>query len=185
MILYRFHEVKATQAAAYLIRKHGDHMSLIRLLKLLYLADRKAVVARGNPITGDTAYSMRYGPVLSEIYNRLKSESADVDTYWSRHIERVPWHDVRVTGNPGDDELSEQEIEWLDETTEEHRNLDTWSISELTHQLPEWHNPGESSIQIRIEDILEHAGYSPEEIAELESEIASEYAMDEALTRSG
>jgi len=160
-------------------------MSVIRLLKLLYLADRKAVIARGNPITGDTAYSMSHGPVLSEIYNRVRPERPKVDSYWARYIQPVPWYGVRVTGSPGDGELSEQELEWLNGVAEEHQDLDRWSISELTHQLPEWQDPGRSSIRIRVEDILEHAGYSPEEIAEIETELESERAMEEALTRSG
>ena len=37
----RFNEVKATQAAARLLRNRGGRMKYLKLIKLLYLADRE------------------------------------------------------------------------------------------------------------------------------------------------
>lgn len=44
-------KVKAAQAAAHLVCVHKGPLDTIVLLKLLYLADRKALVDSGYPIT--------------------------------------------------------------------------------------------------------------------------------------
>ena len=41
-IEFKFNEEKATQAALYLLSKSNGNMEYIRLIKLLYLADKKA-----------------------------------------------------------------------------------------------------------------------------------------------
>lgn len=38
------------------------------------LADREAYAKWGKPITGDTAVSMKHGPVLSTVYDLTKGE---------------------------------------------------------------------------------------------------------------
>ena len=46
-------------------RLHADY---IKLIKLLYLADRAALIETGSPITGDRYVSMKFGPVLSNVF---------------------------------------------------------------------------------------------------------------------
>ncbi len=58
MVMMRFNERKATQAAAYLLQMRGGTMSYMKLIKLLYLADRAALVRFGRPITTDRYVSM-------------------------------------------------------------------------------------------------------------------------------
>ena len=62
-----FNEKKATQAAAHLLKLRGGKMSYMKLIKLLYLADREAILAWGRPITTDGYASMDRGPVLSRV----------------------------------------------------------------------------------------------------------------------
>lgn len=38
-----FNEEKVAQMAAYLLKKHGGSMRFIKLMKLMYLSDRKAM----------------------------------------------------------------------------------------------------------------------------------------------
>src|ERR1022692_1541243 len=42
-------------------------MNYMLLIKLLYLLDRRALSLWGRPVTGDDYFSMKYGPVLSEV----------------------------------------------------------------------------------------------------------------------
>ena len=59
-----FQEEKAAQAAGYLLNKYPSKShNLMALLKMLYLADRMALVETGYPITGDRMVSMPNGPV--------------------------------------------------------------------------------------------------------------------------
>lgn len=41
---FNFNERSSTQAAAFLIRRNGDKLNYMKLIKLLYLADRAALV---------------------------------------------------------------------------------------------------------------------------------------------
>jgi uncharacterized phage-associated protein len=49
---------------------------MLKLLKLMYLADRKSLLETGVPITGDSISALDKGPVLSQTYNRLKPAGA-------------------------------------------------------------------------------------------------------------
>ena len=50
---FRFDYDKALQAAGVLLSLDGDRMERIRLLKLLYIADRELLAETGRTITGD------------------------------------------------------------------------------------------------------------------------------------
>ena len=65
---YVFHERKAGQAAAYLLRKLGGESSPIVLNQLLYLADRRAMCSDGFPITGDRLMASPLGMILGRVY---------------------------------------------------------------------------------------------------------------------
>jgi len=69
-----FSEPVVTQMAAYLLKKRGNRMAFIKLIKLLYLAERKAVSKWAEPISGDHFVSMPHGPVLSQTYELIKSQ---------------------------------------------------------------------------------------------------------------
>ena len=64
-----FREEKVAQMAAYLLQKRGGRMAYIKLMKLLYLADREYMISYGDSMSGDRAVSMKNGPVLSQTYD--------------------------------------------------------------------------------------------------------------------
>ena len=66
---FRFNFAKTLQASAVLLRRDDKRMSRLRLLKLLYFADRELLVAKVRTITGDSVVAMKYGPVLSQTYD--------------------------------------------------------------------------------------------------------------------
>ena len=68
-IQFTFHIEKAIQASALLLKLKGGRMKYIGLLKMLYIADRIALERLEMPITGDCYFSMKYGPVLSKVYD--------------------------------------------------------------------------------------------------------------------
>src|SRR5207249_3792384 len=75
----RFNERKATQAAAHLLRLRGGSMSYLKLIKLLYLADREALLRWGRPISTDCYMAMDRGPVLSRVLD-LATDGEDPGT---------------------------------------------------------------------------------------------------------
>ena len=71
-----FNERKAAQAAAWFLRQQGGRMPHLKLVKLMYLADRQSLDEHGFPITGVLAVSMPHGPVLSMTLNVVKCHVA-------------------------------------------------------------------------------------------------------------
>src|SRR4029077_8119875 len=70
----RFNEAKAAQAAARLLKLRGGRMSFLKLIKLLYVVDREALLGGGRPVTTDQYVSMDKGPVLSKIYDLITDQ---------------------------------------------------------------------------------------------------------------
>jgi uncharacterized phage-associated protein len=71
-----------------LLELHGDRMEYVRLLKLLYIADREMMAEAGAPITGDRAVAMDHGPVLSHVYDLVKGKAARAGE-WAHSIRTV------------------------------------------------------------------------------------------------
>src|SRR6266436_8673464 len=124
-----FNERKATQAAAYLLQRFGGRMEYIKLIKLLYLADREALLRWGRPVTTDRHVSMPKGPVVSQIYSLIADEpQPGVESFWHNHIETVPGWSVQIIRDPSNEELSRAEESLLDEIVERHGSKDRWQL---------------------------------------------------------
>jgi uncharacterized phage-associated protein len=181
----RFNEAKATQAAAYLLKKRGGRMKYIKLIKLLYLADRKSFLERGRTITTDCYVSMEHGPVLSITYNLIGGTHRQTDHTWERAISTVDDFDVKLN-NPDAriklDELSQADIEALDWVFAQYGHWNRWKlIDEIMHKLPEWTDPGDSMSPIDYLDILKAGNISPEDQARIEEELNSLTTVQELL----
>jgi len=83
----RFNERKATQVAAQFLRLRGGRMSYMKLIKLMYLADREALLRWGRPISTDRYVSMDKGPVLSRVLD-LATDGDDPSrpAIWSEQV---------------------------------------------------------------------------------------------------
>lgn len=175
MIRFPFNERKTTQAAAHLLKFCGGELPCISLVKILYLADRRALIEIGQPITGDAAVSMPHGPVLSQVFEFIsigkEPERAAPGKYWFDVISAPSNYTVRLQKNKlQDDELSDYEMEVLRQTAETYGKLDRWDLVRFTHTLPEWVDPRGSAVPIEPEAILRAAGKPTEEIERIAAE---------------
>lgn len=162
-IRFQFDERKAADAAAFLIQLHGGKLNHMKLIKLLYVAERTSLDRFGRPIVGDRYVSMKWGPVVSKIYDLIKGE--DEFPAWSVLIEKSSPTTVALRAKPDLGSLSDADIEILTEVAELYRKIDQFKLSDMTHEeFAEWRNPGNSSREIPVERILEVLGKSPEEI---------------------
>lgn len=173
-----FREDKATQAACIFIAKEGGTINYMKLLKLLYLADRQRLLERGCPITYDSFSALKHGPILSYTYNLINhGVSPGVDSYWLRHISAPENYNVSLKAQDFSfDSLSCAELKVLDDIYEKLGHLDEWGIVDWCHNtenVPEWKSPGESSKPIHIYEILEAEGKTPMEIIQIEKELSS------------
>lgn len=186
-IRFRFNALKTVQVAALFLKLHGGTMKYLGLLKLLYLADRVALRRLNRPLSGDKYYSMEFGPVMSITYDLIKNKPIPkaIDI-WKKYIltkDRTSNFTVELFSNPGDDELSEEEEEIITEVYKKCGNYDRFDLAELTHSLPEWQDPGKSSIPIDIEGLLKYLKKTEEEIINIKDIIAREEYLDKILNR--
>lgn len=158
---FRFNQKKTTQAVALLLGLSENRSSkYMRLLKLLYIADRESLQETGRPITGDRFFAMEQGPVLSELLDLIKGNSLG-HAEWSQFIARQGYH-VELINDPGDDELCRYEEQKLREVWQRYKGFNEWHMVNETHKLPEWqkNDPGKSSKPIPLSDVLEALGKS-------------------------
>lgn len=175
----RYCEKKATQAAARLLDKEGGRMSHMKLIKLLYLADRKALLSWGRPITFDWYFSLPHGPVLSFTLDKINTERAPAEeSYWHTYISERQGHDVALLCAAPIDHLSPAEEAVLDEIYKEFGHLDQWQLRDYSHRLPEWMDPQGSRLPITVRDILAAEGFSEHDIDDVEDALNAEAFAD-------
>jgi uncharacterized phage-associated protein len=170
----RFREDKTTQAAAMLLRLRGGQMSHLKLIKLLYLVDREALLQWGRPVTYDWYYSMPHGPVLSFTLNRINGDLAPgEESYWNTYIAEWRSHEVGLRNRPKcpTDQLSPAEEELINKVFEQYGKMSRWELRDFSHTLPEWQDPQGSSAPIEHQDILRLSGMSDEEIQQISDEL--------------
>lgn len=180
---FTFSAKKTTQAAAYLMKQAGGSMNYMKLIKLLYLADREALGSHDAPITGDDYFALKFGPVLSETLNLAKGTSQH--PFWNRHIRRrsPPSYTLDLAHDPGVGELSGAEIGLLEETWQRFHRHSQFDLAELTHaQCPEWKDPGTGRNPISPDEILKTYGRTSAEIRAIGKDRA-EYERISALLK--
>jgi uncharacterized phage-associated protein len=169
----RFNEQKTTQAAARFLNLADKRMNYMKLIKLLYLMDREALIRWGRPVTGDKYFSMKLGPVLSEVLDLLSEKPAPGhEGFWVKHISAPSNYEVQLEQEAGHDELSEAEEELIDEIYRRYGHFEPFSLANHLHEiLPEWHRVTEGCVPIRYTDILEAGQKSPKEIRTIQREL--------------
>jgi uncharacterized phage-associated protein len=166
---FPLHVEKAIQAIGVLFRQDGvKSMNYMRLLKLLYIADREALKETGRPITGGPVVAMERGPVLEEVYDLIRGQHQEMPL-WGRFFRKNRFS-LELAKDPDVRKLSKYEIRKLQEVAQRHENDDEWSLSRLTHSFDEWrkNDPGTSCKLIALKDILRAIGLgqSTDEIME-------------------
>lgn len=175
--------LKAAQAAAQLVKFHGGQLNTMVLIKLLYLADRKALLETGYPITGDGMVSMPLGPVLSTIYDWIQY-GFDKTNPWYEYLTERENHQIALAkDNPEIGELSEYEVDVLKSVHEKYGDLGPWDISTLTHELPEYEDPHGSSFPIDPNTILRAEGKSDADIEWINQTAEAAFQFDRLLSR--
>jgi uncharacterized phage-associated protein len=174
----QFDEAKATQVAAFFLNLRGGQMHYIKLIKLMYLADREALLRWGAPITADRYVSMNNGPVLSKVLSLITDDRPK--PVWSQFISApLGEYEVRLVKVAPTDCLSRAEENLMQEIFERYGHRSRWDlIDNVMHKLPEWRDPSGSSIPIQIREILAAAGEGEEEISAVLRELHS-FASDE------
>jgi uncharacterized phage-associated protein len=128
----------------YLLKKLGK-ADKIKLIKLLYLADKYHLVRYGRTITNDDYYAMEHGPVGTTVKDILSSDTFNVSPteakYISRLLNKVDENnfEAKTTAKINYDMLSESDKEALDFIIKHFGHMSQWKLRDYTHQYPEWY----------------------------------------------
>jgi hypothetical protein len=166
MLWFEFKARKSTQAAAFLLKLCNGKKDKYLLLKMIYLADRAALEKWNMSITGDEPYSMKYGPVPSNIYDLTKGGIRN-GCEWDRVIETQKPEILVLRSDPGTDELSEDEMELLRETFQKYKDFSFENMKAFCHELPEYDpSVGAGSKPISISTMFKSLG-KPEQVSDV------------------
>jgi uncharacterized phage-associated protein len=172
MITFRFKPAKTVQAGACLLKANGGEMDTYLFIKILYLSDREALDRWGDPITGDSYASMKYGPVLSNVYDLTKGAAPSFREYWQQYIsDRDPdTNTLSLIADPGSDMLSKAEVDIIRRVYEQFGGLSWKKMRDYSHTLAEYdESVGGSSRPIYPETVLRALGKPEEIIHEVEN----------------
>lgn len=158
----------------------------LKLIKLLYLAERDSLAKYGEPINDDNLVSMDHGPVLSNTLNLINGSYNRDTPIWDDWISDREDHQIslKVTSLNRDDfdELSDSEIQILDDIWNIFGEMDRWALCDYTHEnCTEWKNPHGSSIPISHRDVFLALGKNNEEATQLSGEILEHRKLDSFL----
>ncbi|HUW99140.1 MAG TPA: Panacea domain-containing protein [Acidiferrobacter sp.] len=173
-----FQEAKAAEVAAFFLLKTAQRngsITLLKLMKLMYLSERESYRLFGEPIIGDALVSMPHGPVLSATLNFINAapEERDGGSYWDKLIAEREDRYMTLRPDSGvasaDDllQLSEADADILEDIW---KKFGSWSASKLryyTHDpknCPEWEDPDGSSIPIKLETLFRALEFNENQI---------------------
>ncbi|MDB5243909.1 MAG: hypothetical protein JWP57_4535 [Spirosoma sp.] len=173
-----FNTRKSAQIAAFFAREAGGTIAVLKLVKLIYLADRENLELYDFPITGDTLVSMTHGPANSDTLDCINGKAAEHGD-WEEFVADRDGHDVRVARPVTDedlDELSRAELGTLASTWRRFGKMTKYEIRNWTHEnLPEWQDPNGSSVPIPYSKIFALFGRS--DPVDLERALHSERSL--------
>ena len=159
---------------------------MLKLSKLIYLADRSFMERYDCPILRDKFVSMEHGPVNSVTLNLINGLIADPANEWNEFISnRSTNYDVGLIRDNLDvdelDELSEAEIEVLSDIADQFKGWNQYRVRDYTHKhCPEWEDPDGSSTPIDHARVFEVLGKAePQALADA---VEEERALSELPT---
>lgn len=175
-----FNERKAAQMAAFYLQKNGGRLPILKLMKLLYLADRLAMDWYERPISGDRMVAMPRGPVLSQTLDLMNGNRPCAQDGWPAWIADRESYEVGLqpakAQTTADDltALSDAEVEVLNHVWSDFGHMGKYDLVDYTHdRCAEWKDPNGSSRPISYEEVFmalgREAGHAEEAAQDLES----------------
>jgi uncharacterized phage-associated protein len=178
---------KAAQVTAFFAKKQGGSIAVLKVAKLLYLADREFMAKYDFPILFDHLVSMPHGPVTSMTLNYINGMEEQRDS-WIDFVEARAGNILGLT-NPNLseddlDELSDAEAHVLETVWDKFGHMTPWQLRNYTHDhCPEWEDPHGSSNPIPYERVLKFLG--KEHSSDIAQEIDSLRSLDKSLAHAG
>ena len=152
------------QALHYILKKLGKADKL-KLIKLIFLADKYHLLKYGRTITEDDYYAMKLGPVGSTVkdvlsFNDFTLSETELD-YANKFLRQINQDYFACKEELDLDMLSETDRDVLDYVVEKFGKMSSFELSEYSHKYPEWQqheylfeNGQAKRKQIKTEELL-------------------------------
>lgn len=178
-----FDITKAAQVAHFFITRAGGEIEILKLVKLIYLTDRLSLEKRRIPVVGGSFYSLKHGPVTSEVLDLINDGTRSGDSPWEQLIRDRADHMVATTGAIEEyDALSGSESRLLEQIWERFGTKSKWDLVRWTHQhCEEWSDPSGGRGEISARKLAESFGWKLAEIDDFEAELTAQCRLQELL----
>jgi uncharacterized phage-associated protein len=183
-----FNERKAAHVAAFFLHKGNGKLDILKLMKLMYLAERESFAKFGEPMIGDWLCSMEHGPVLSRTLNHMNGTAVETDGNWDSWVGDKENHKFALRKSVNDPRkdlgsLSDAELAILTELWGKYGHLTGYELRDLTHDIcTEWEDPDGSSYPIPIDRLLKVLGNDAATSKELFRRVAARRRIEKLLT---
>ncbi|HDY72671.1 MAG TPA: DUF4065 domain-containing protein [bacterium] len=147
--LLKFDYKKATQAINYFAKKEGGKIDKLKLIKLIYFADRYHLRKYGRPIMNDIYYAMRLGSVGTSVKDIAESSDFLSETEYNYAKEFISSKKENRIVSMADldlDVFSKSDIEAFDYIYEKLGKYKASQLIDINHECPEW-----KKFKIRLE----------------------------------
>ena len=138
---FNFDYLKATQALDYFAIEEGGQINKMKVLKLVYFADRYHLRKYGRMITNDNYFAMEHGPVPSTTKDIAESNDyldETIKAYSQGFIEPIDNLTLKAKSKLDKSALSDSDLEALKFSWDTFGHLDQFELRDLTHFYPEW-----------------------------------------------
>lgn len=183
-----FNENKAAQVAAFFLMQAGGDLSVLKLMKLMYLSERSALQQYGEGIVGDRLVSMPHGPVMSVTLNHINGELESCLGGWDSWVSDRADHMLALKSEqknktPADLlALSTADEEILLQTWQQFGQMTGFQLRDYTHlHCPEWQDPDGSMLPMQPKDLFTSLGIAPELSAAYIARMQEQAALQSVL----
>lgn len=146
----QFETQKTVQALNFFLNQESSSsMSKLKLLKLLWLADRFTMRNFGYSLTRDNYYAMMHGPVGTVTKDILDNNKTD--SYIASYLQVLSNTEIKSIAPTDFDEFSETDLSALRIVNSVYGKMSPSQLRTYTHKFPEW---------LRFENDIESKGGS-------------------------
>ena len=190
----KFKERKAAQVTRLFIRCNGGQsFSTRKLLKLVYLVDRKALELWGFPVTYDTPKNLPYeGLRLGHTYDLIdppkkKSNALSMfmsDSYWYHYFckSNEGHYTIPTELNPGTADLSRAEIELVGNVFDQFGYKTDEQLDDYCRTLPESGHSETPHGDIDWKVLLQAVGRADKDLAEIKKDLEFQAKFEGLIT---
>jgi hypothetical protein len=125
---FNLHKEKAVNSLLFVIN-NLEKADTHKTYKILYFADQKHLLKYGRPIFGDTYVKMKYGPVPSFVKNVVDENIEGLEEV----VAKYHGYFVKSLVEPDLDFLSESDLECLNESLVENKDLEFPVLTDKSH----------------------------------------------------